>query len=104
MFEVAFEELSEADLQLGLAITLAIGICAIAFKVVPLISHSIFNQLQVLAAIYRDIVEFIGLPDGTFGHVESIGLRSTKLRSAAKSTLVIIPNSTMANLDIENIT
>lgn len=39
-----------------------------------------------------------------YGRIESIGLRSTKLRTAAKSTLVIIPNSTMANLDIENIT
>lgn len=42
--------------------------------------------------------------EDVYGRIESIGLRSTKLRTAAKSTLVIIPNSTMANLDIENIT
>jgi small-conductance mechanosensitive channel len=38
------------------------------------------------------------------GRVESIGVRSTKLRTMAKSTLVIVPNSTMANADIENVT
>ena len=32
--------------------------------------------------------EYIRLPDGTFGHVESIGLRSTKIRTAAKNTLI----------------
>lgn len=42
--------------------------------------------------------------DDVYGRIESIGLRSTKLRTAAKSTLVIIPNSLMANLDIENVT
>ena len=39
-----------------------------------------------------------------YGRIESIGLRSTKLRTVAKSTLVIVPNSILANLDIENIT
>ncbi len=33
-----------------------------------------------------------------------MGLRSTKIRTAAKSTLFIVPNSTLANLEIENIT
>ncbi|MEM6612114.1 MAG: mechanosensitive ion channel family protein, partial [Cyanobacteria bacterium P01_C01_bin.72] len=47
--------------------------------------------------------DYIGLPSSLFGRVESIGLRSTKIRTAAKGTLMIIPNSTMANLDIENI-
>ena len=42
--------------------------------------------------------------DDVYGRIESIGLRSTKLRTAAKSTLVIVPNSILANLDIENIT
>ena len=39
-----------------------------------------------------------------YGRIESIGLRSTKLRLSATSTLLIIPNSTLANSDIENIT
>jgi len=48
--------------------------------------------------------EYIRLPDGTFGRIESIGLRSTKMRTAAKNTLLIIPNSKMADWEIENIT
>ncbi len=44
------------------------------------------------------------MAEGLFGRVESIGLRSTKIRTAAKSTLYVIPNSIMANLEIENIT
>lgn len=53
--------------------------------------------------------EYIRLPkrgddlDGIYGRVESIGLRSTKIRLAAKGTLAIIPNSTLMQLDIENI-
>ena len=48
--------------------------------------------------------EYIRLPDGTFGRVESIGLRSTKIRTAAKNTLLIVPNSKMADWAIENVT
>ena len=48
--------------------------------------------------------EYIRLPDGTFGRVESIGLRSTKIRTAAKNTLLIVPNSKMADWQIENVT
>jgi small-conductance mechanosensitive channel len=44
------------------------------------------------------------IPEGLFGRVESIGIRSSKIRTAAKSTLFIIPNSILANLEIENIT
>lgn len=48
--------------------------------------------------------EYIRLPDGIFGRVESIGLRSTKIRTVAKNTLLIVPNSKMADWQIENIT
>lgn len=48
--------------------------------------------------------EYIRLQDGTFGRVESIGLRSTKIRTAAKNTLVIVPNSQMVDSKIENVT
>lgn len=48
--------------------------------------------------------EHIRLPDGTLGRVESIGLRSTKVRAVAKGTLLIVPNSKMADWQIENIT
>ena len=54
--------------------------------------------------------EYIRLPassqfsEEVYGRIESIGLRSSKIRTAAKSTLFIIPNSILANLEIENIT
>ncbi len=48
--------------------------------------------------------EYIRIPDGTFGRVESIGLRSTKIRTAAKNTLLFVPNSKMAEWQIENVT
>jgi small-conductance mechanosensitive channel len=48
--------------------------------------------------------EYIRLPNGTFGRVESIGLRSTKIRTVAKNTLLIVPNSKMADWEIENVT
>ena len=50
--------------------------------------------------------EYIRLPDSekTFGRVESIGLRSTKIRTAGKNTLVIVPNSKMAGWQSENVT
>ncbi|OYD91506.1 hypothetical protein CDG76_26810 [Nostoc sp. 'Peltigera membranacea cyanobiont' 210A] len=53
--------------------------------------------------------EYIRLPinsqlsEEIFGRVESIGLRSTKIRTVAKSTLFIVPNSILANLEVENI-
>lgn len=70
-------------------------------------SQKSLEQLFSTAVLYLDRPyipgEYIRLPNGLFGRVESIGLRSTKIRTAAKGTLMIIPNSTMANLDIENI-
>ncbi|MGB3508258.1 MAG: mechanosensitive ion channel domain-containing protein [Microcoleaceae cyanobacterium] len=44
-------------------------------------------------------------PEGeTYGRVESIGLRSTKIRIAATGTVYIVPNNQLANTGIENIT
>jgi MscS family membrane protein len=65
---------------------------------------------QVLGGvvIYLDrpfvIDDYIGLPDGTFGRVESIGLRSTKIRTSGKGTLMIVPNSSLTQVNIENFT
>ncbi|KKJ01626.1 mechanosensitive ion channel protein MscS [Prochlorothrix hollandica PCC 9006 = CALU 1027] len=48
-------------------------------------------------------VTFNPYGEDVYGRVESVGLRSTKIRTVAKNTLVIVPNSTMAGLNIENI-
>ena len=92
----------------GLIAGFGIGGAAIAFA-----AQKTLEQLLGTIVLYLDRpfvpgdhirVSLNPHADDVYGRIESIGLRSTKLRSAAKSTLVIIPNSTMANLDIENIT
>ena len=48
-------------------------------------------------------VSFNPKAEDVYGRVESIGIRSTKIRVAVKNTLVIVPNSIMVAKDIENI-
>lgn len=93
----------------GLMAGLGIGGLAIAFA-----AQKTLEQLLGTIVLYLDRPfvpgEYIRLqksqqiPEGLFGRVESIGLRSTKIRTVAKSTLFIVPNSILANLEIENIT
>ncbi|PZD75118.1 Low conductance mechanosensitive channel YnaI [Acaryochloris thomasi RCC1774] len=42
--------------------------------------------------------------DDVYGRIESIGIRSTKIRTVARNTVYIVPNSVMASKAIENIT
>ncbi len=98
---VAFAQSQQINL-VGLLASLGIGGLAIAFA-----AQKTLEQLLGTVVLYLDRPyfpgEYIRLPSGLFGRVESIGLRSTKIRTAAKGTLMIIPNSTMANLEIENV-
>jgi len=86
----------------GLLASVGIGGLAIAFA-----AQKTLEQLLGTAVLYLDRPftpgEYIRMAD-TFGRVESIGIRSTKIRTAAKSTLLIVPNSVMANAEIENVT
>ncbi len=86
---------------LGLVTSLGIGALAVAFA-----AQQILQQLLGGIVLYIDrpfvIDDYIGLPDGTFGRVESIGLRSTKIRNSGKGTLTIVPNSSLTGLSIEN--
>jgi len=86
----------------GLFASLGIGGLAIAFA-----AQKILEQLLSTIVIYLDRPfipgEYIRLSDGQLGRVESIGLRSTKIRTAAKSTLFIVPNSTLLSMEIENV-
>ncbi|WP_204104196.1 MULTISPECIES: mechanosensitive ion channel family protein [Spirulina sp. CCY15215] len=103
---VAFAQSQNVNL-FGLLAGLGIGGIAIAFA-----AQKTLEQLLGTIVIYLDRPyspgEYIRVnlnvqaPD-VFGRVESIGLRSTKVRLPAKNTLLIIPNSIMANKDIENI-
>lgn len=87
----------------GLVASLGIGGLAIAFA-----AQKILEQVLGGVVIYLDrpfvIDDYIGLPDGTFGRVESIGLRSTKIRTSGKGTLIIVPNSALTQVNIENFT
>ena len=104
---VAFAQNQGVSL-VGLVAGFGIGGAAIAFA-----AQKTLEQLFGTLVLYLDRpfvpgehirVNLNPQADDVYGRIESIGLRSTKLRTAAKSTLVIIPNSLMANLDIENVT
>ncbi|MEQ9551225.1 MAG: mechanosensitive ion channel [Coleofasciculus sp. G3-WIS-01] len=88
---------------LGLLASLGIGGLAVAFA-----AQKTLEQLLGGIVIYIDrpfvVDDYIGLPDGTFGRVESIGLRSTKIRTSGKGTLMVIPNSSLTQVSIENFT
>ncbi|ASC71244.1 putative Small Conductance Mechanosensitive Ion Channel protein [Halomicronema hongdechloris C2206] len=87
---------------IGLMASLGIGGLAVAFA-----AQKILEQLLSTVVLYLDRPfvpgEYIRLQDKQLGRVESIGLRSTKIRTAAKSTLIIVPNSTLMSMDIENV-
>lgn len=48
-------------------------------------------------------VSFNPKAEDVYGRVESIGIRSTKIRVAGKNTLIVAPNSIMVAKDVENI-
>ncbi|CAN5707198.1 hypothetical protein BH23CYA1_BH23CYA1_16160 [soil metagenome] len=104
---VAFAQNQGVSL-VGLLAGFGIGGAAIAFA-----AQKTLEQLLGTVVLYLDRpfvpgdhirVALNPHAEDVYGRIESIGLRSTKMRTAAKSTLVIVPNSIMANLDIENIT
>ena len=103
---LAFAQSQNVNL-IGVVAGLGIGGIAVAFA-----AQKTLEQILGTIVLYLDSPfspgEYIRVHLSSqgilFARVEAIGLRSTKLRTAGKSTLVIVPNSTMANADIENIT
>jgi small-conductance mechanosensitive channel len=94
----------------GLLAGVSIGGLAISFA-----ASKTLEQLLGTIVLYLDRPfvpgEYIRLTnngvygkEGLYGRVESIGLRSTKVRAAAKGTLIIIPNGQLAEMQVENIT
>lgn len=83
----------------------SLGIAGLA---VALLAHNILEQLLGGLTLYLDppfaMNDYIGLPDGTFGRVESMGWRSTKLRTSDKGTLMVVPNNSLTQVSIENFT
>ncbi|MEN9225304.1 MAG: mechanosensitive ion channel [Thermostichus sp. DRC_bins_24] len=87
----------------GLLTSLGIGGLAVAFA-----AQKIIEQFLSTIVLYLDRPfgpgDYIRMANGQIGRIESIGLRSTKIRTAAKSTLMIVPNSNLVNAEIENLT
>lgn len=86
---------------------LGVGGVAVAFA-----AQETLGQLIGTLVLYLDRpiapgeyirVNFNPFGEDAYGRVESIGIRSTKIRVAAQNTLIIVPNSVMIAKDIENI-
>ncbi len=91
------------DLNLtGLIASIGIGGVAIAFA-----SQKVLEQVLWTIILYLDrpfvVDDYIYLQDGTFGRVEAIGWRSSKVRLSGKGTLMVIPNSMLTQMSIENL-
>ncbi len=89
--------------RIDLIASLGVGGLAVAFA-----AQKSLEQLLGGIVLYVDrpfvTDDYIGLPDGTFGRVESIGLRSTRIRVSGKGTLMVVPNSFLTQTNIENFT
>lgn len=87
----------------ALLASLGVGGVAIAFA-----AQKVLEQFIGGIVLYFDspfaIDDYIKLGDGTFGRVESIGLRLTKIRTSGKGTLVSVPNNLLVEQNIENFT
>jgi MscS family membrane protein len=86
---------------------LGIGGIAIAFA-----AQEALSQILATIVIYLDRpylpgeyvrINFVVTQEDVYGRIESIGLRSTKIRISATNTLLVVPNSLMVTKDIENI-
>ncbi len=92
---------------IGIVASLGIGGVAIAFAAQKTLEQFLGGIVLTLDRPFT-VGDYIGLSDGqqgkqgTFGRVESIGLRSTKIRTSGKGTLTIIPNNSLTQATIEN--
>ena len=97
-----FAETHEIDI-FGLLASIGIGGVAIAFAAQTILEQIIGGFVLFFDSPFA-IDDYIKLPDGTFGRVESIGLRLTKIRTSGKGTLVSVPNNALAKENVENFT
>ncbi len=99
---VAFASSLKFDL-IGLVASLGLVGLAVAFA-----AQKILEQLIATLVLYLDrpfvTGDYIHLPGGELGKVESIGLRSTKIRSLGTGTIIVMPNSILVSVEIENVT
>ena len=103
---IIFAQSKNFDL-VALLTGLGIGGIAVAFA-----AQEALSQILATVVIYLDRpylpgeyvrINFVVPQEDVYGRIESIGLRSTKLRISVSNTLLIVPNSLMVTKDIENI-
>ncbi|KST66352.1 mechanosensitive ion channel family protein [Mastigocoleus testarum] len=99
---IIFAQLHQFNI-LGLLASLGIGGLAIAFAAQKTLEQFLGGVVLYLDQPFK-IDDYIGLSDGIFGRVESIGWRSTKIRTSGKGTVLIVPNSSLTQMNIENYT
>ena len=97
-----FAETHEIDI-FGLLASIGVGGVAVAFAAQTILEQIIGGFVLFFDSPF-EIDDYIKLPDGTFGRVESIGLRLTKIRTSGKGTLVSVPNNSLAIENVENFT
>lgn len=82
--------------------TLGLGGLAVALAAQETLQHFI-GALAIFADKPFQLGEIIRLENGTVGTIERIGLRSTLIRTA-EGTLLVIPNKKLADSPLENLT
>lgn len=106
-FAVIFFAQSQSINLMSLLTGVSIGGVAVAFAAKEILSQVVGTVLIYLDRPYVPgeyiRANFNFLDEDIYGRIESIGIRSTKIRLAAKNTLLIAPNSLMARMDIENV-
>ncbi len=84
----------------GLITTLGLGTAAVAFAAQDTLKNGFGAFMIVLDRPFK-VGDWIQVGDTVDGNVESIGLRSTKIRTFPK-TIVSVPNGVLANEPIDN--
>ncbi len=106
-FAIIFFAQTQRVNLMSLLTGLGIGGAAVAFAAQEILSQVFGTIILYLDRPYLpgEYIRANFNPRGAdiYGRVESIGIRSTKIRLAAKNTLLIAPNSLMVSMDVENI-
>ncbi len=87
---------------IGLVASLGIAGATIAFASQKVIEEILWSIVLLIDRPFQ-VDDYIHLQDRTLGKVESIGWRSTKVRLSGKNTLLVIPNSSLVQDRIENL-
>ena len=107
LFAVLLFAQSQSINLVSLLTGVSIGGIAVAFAAKEVLSQVVGSIILYLDRPYvpGEYIRANFNPRGAdiYGRVESIGIRSTKIRLAAKNTLLIAPNSLMVSMDVENV-